>query len=68
MTLYRSHSCNIQYEIIHRNGKIDHLINAWQIEYFQDTRPMDVLLIAGLNNVVKGWKPDEILREYDYLV
>ena len=29
---------------------------------------MDVILIAGLNNLIKGYTPDEMLREYDHLV
>ena len=29
---------------------------------------MDVLLLAGLNNLVRGDKPDTILRQYDHLV
>ena len=49
-------------------GRISDLTNAWKIEYFQDSRPMDVILIAGLNNLIKGYTPDEMLREYDHLV
>ena len=29
---------------------------------------MDVLLIAGLNNLVRGYSPESILRQYDHLV
>lgn len=65
--VYEGDKSHIDYITI-PGGKIADLINAWKIEYFQETRPMDVMLIAGLNNLVKGWKPDEMLREYDYLV
>ena len=30
--------------------------------------PMDVILIAWLNSILKGYKSDDMLREYDRLV
>ena len=44
------------------------LVEAWKIEYFQETRPMDVFILAGLNNLAKGDKVDSMLRDYDHLV
>ena len=28
---------------------------------------MNMILIAGLSNILKGYKPDDMLREYDHL-
>ena len=43
-------------------GKISDLITAWEIEYLQETRPMDVLFVGGLNNIIRGHTGPSILR------
>ena len=35
-------------------ASVEDLLFAWQVEYGHETRPMRVLLVAGLNNLVKG--------------
>ena len=66
-SVYEGDRSHVDYITI-PGGKIMDLINAWKVEYFQDTKPMDVILIAGLNNLIKGYSADEMLREYDHLV
>ena len=66
-TIYEGDKAHIDYITI-PGGTVTDLINAWKIELFQETGPMDVLLIAGLNNLVRGYSPESILRQYDHLV
>ena len=66
-SVYEGDRSHVDYITI-PGGKISDLTNAWKVEYFQDSRPMDVILIAGLNNLIKGYSPEEMLREYDHLV
>ena len=33
---------------------VEELLFAWQVEYAKVTRPMRVLLVAGLNDLIKG--------------
>ena len=33
---------------------VQELLFAWQVEYAKDPKPMRVILVAGLNNLVKG--------------
>ena len=65
--IYEGDKSHIDYITI-PGAKVINLIDAWKIDYFQESRPMDVLLVAGLNNLVKGYKPDSVLRDYDYMV
>ena len=62
---YEGDRSHIEYITI-LGAKITDLINACKIEYFQNT-PMNMILIAGLSNILKGYKPDDMLREYDHL-
>ena len=62
---YEGDRSHIEYITI-PGAKITDLINVWKIEYFQNT-PKDVILIAGLSSILKGYKPDDMLREYDHL-
>ena len=66
-TIYEGDKSHIDYITI-PGGTVRDLTNAWKTELFQDTGPMDVLLLAGLNNLIRGDKPDTILRQYDHLV
>ena len=66
-TIYEGDRSHIDYITI-PGGTVRDLTNAWKIEMFQETGPMDVLLLAGLNNLIRGDKPDTILRQYDHLV
>ena len=65
--VYDGDSYHIDYLTI-PGARIMDLVEAWKIEYFQETRPMDVFILAGLNNLVKGDYVDSMLRDYDYLV
>ena len=65
--IYEGDKNHIEYITI-PGAKIIDLVEAWKIEYFQERRPMDVLVVAGLNNLVQGYKPDSLLRDYDYMV
>ena len=65
--IYEGDKSHIDYITI-PGAKVIDLIDAWKIDYFQESRPMDVLLVAGLNNLAKGYKPDSVLRDYDYMV
>ena len=65
--IYKGDKSHIDYITI-PGGTVSDLNNAWKIEMFQETGPMDVLMLAGLNNLVRGHSPESILRQYDHLV
>ena len=65
--IYEGDAQHIDYITI-PGAKIIDLVEAWKIEYFQERRGMDVFLIGGLNNIVKGYKPESIMRDYDHMV
>ena len=50
---------HIDYITIH-DSKINDLTAAWEITYFQEKRPMDVLLVAGIKNVARGFRKESI--------
>ena len=35
-------------------ASVEQLLHAWQVEYANESRPMRLLLVAGLNNLLKG--------------
>ena len=64
---YEGDSVHVEYITI-PNARINELTVAWEIQYLHDPRPMDVLLIGGLDNLQKGHKRESILRAYGHLV
>ena len=63
----------VQYEgdIQHTNyitipgGKIETIQQAFRIEYGKETRGIDVLVVAGLNNFLKRDTKEEVMRKLD---
>ena len=47
---------------------IDELTVAWELEYWTETRPMDILLIGGLENIANGAKNASIMTAYEHFV
>ena len=50
------------------DSKINDLTAAWEITYFQEKRPMDVLLVAGAKNVARGFRKESILRAFSHFI
>ena len=44
------------------------LMEAWKIDYYDESRPMDIIIVAGLNNILHGQSPESIMRDYDHFV
>ena len=44
-------------------ARIQDLLLAWKIDYHRQPRPMRVLLVAGLNDLIKGSSFDEITQQ-----
>ena len=57
-------------DIVHVNyvtipgSKVEDLQQAFRLEYEKETRGIDVLVVAGLNNLVKGDKVDELVTKF----
>ena len=47
---------------------INVLSTAWEIEYLEEKKPMDVMLIAGLNDVIKGKTGPAIASAFKHFV
>ena len=47
-------------------SKVEDLQQAFRIEYEKETRGIDVLLVAGLNNLVKGDGVEELFTKFGY--
>ena len=45
-------------------SKVEDLQQAFRLEYERETRGIDVLVVAGLNNLVKGDKVDELVTKF----
>ena len=58
-------------DILHTNymtipgGKIDTLQQAFRIEYGKEVRGIDVLVVAGLNDIAKGASKEMVMRKLD---
>ena len=48
-------------------AKIEDLILAWRLDYSKYTRPMRILLVAGLNDLAKGGSFDTLTSQYKRL-
>jgi hypothetical protein len=44
-------------------AKIESLLHAWKIDYHRQTRPMRILLVAGLNDLIKGGTFESITQQ-----
>ena len=49
-------------------ARLNELTAAWEIEYFDEPRPMDVILVAGIGNVMKGHEVDSIMRSFKHFI
>ena len=49
-------------------ARINQLTQAWEILYIDEKRPMDVLLVGGLNNVIKGSDGQSIMNGLKHFV
>ena len=36
------------------HARINELTAAWEVEYREELRPMDIMLLGGLNNIING--------------
>ena len=43
---------------------VEELLFAWQVEYGREVRPMRILLVAGLNNLIKGGDFESLTTQY----
>ena len=48
-------------------GKVEDLLHAFRVEYENETRAIDVLVVAGLNNILRGDKVEELVTKFDRL-
>ena len=64
---YEGDSLHIEYITI-LNARINELTVAFGIQYLDDRRPMDVILVAGIDNLVKGQKKESLIKAYKHLV
>ena len=46
-------------------AKIEDLLFAWRLDYHREPRPMRVLLVAGLNDLIKGGNQESVQREIE---
>ena len=47
-------------------SKVEDLQQAFRLEYERETRGIDILLVAGLNNLVKGDRVEELFTKFGY--
>ena len=47
---------------------VNQLSTAWEIEYGEETRPMDVLLVGGLVNVIRGTPGPTIVSAFQHFI
>ena len=45
-------------------ASVEELLFAWQVEYGHEERPMRILLVAGLNNLIKGGDFESLTYAY----
>ena len=61
---YEGDQFHIEYVTI-PGGHIQDLELAWKVDYQFERRPMDVILVAGLNNVARGESETEIMKHIE---
>ena len=44
---------------------VSQLLYAWQVEYARESKPMRVLLVAGLNDLVKGGNAEDLIAQIE---
>ena len=64
---YAGDSSHVDYLSI-PGATINDLTVAWEIAYANESRPMDVILIGGLTNIVEGHRRSCIMRAYQHFV
>ena len=64
---YEGDKNHIDYLTI-KGARINDLTAAWEVQYGNVAQPMDVLLVAGLENVAKGAEVSSIMRAYEHFV
>ena len=64
---YEGDAEHIEYITI-PSARINELTTAWEVEYINDPRPLDVLFVGGVENVVKGAKTESIMRAFKHFV
>ena len=47
---------------------INQLTTAWEVEYFNEKRPMDIMLIGGINNIIRGSSGPSIVNAFRHFV
>jgi hypothetical protein len=65
--IYEGDINHIEYITIPGAQVLD-LLEAWKIDYYKESRAMDIIVVAGLNNLIHGQSPESIMRDYDHLV
>ena len=65
--VYEGDKVHVEYITI-PGAQILDLLEAWKIDYWKEQRSMDVLIVAGLNNITHGQAPDSIMRDFDHFV
>lgn len=49
-------------------ARISQLTAAWELQYLNETRPMDVLVVGGLDNIIRGQTGPSIVKALEHLV
>ena len=49
-------------------ARINQLTTAWEIEYFKEKRPMDIMLIGGINNIIRGATGPSIVDAFRHFI
>ena len=62
---YGGDTSHVDYLLI-PGATINDLTAAWEIIFMEETRPMDVILIAGLTNMVEGHRISCIMRAFKH--
>ena len=50
-------------EICIPGSRIRNLMHAFQAEYSGIGRPVDIILVAGINNILEGQEPEDVMNE-----
>ena len=66
-TMYEGDINHTEYITIPGAQVLD-LLEAWKIDYYDETKPMDIIIVAGLNNIIHDQSPESIMRDYDHFV
>ena len=65
--IYEGDSKHTEYVTI-PGAQVLELMEAWKIDYFRERRGMDLLVVAGLNNIKDGQSPESLMRDLDHFV